>query len=74
MHRAVFLGRAWKKENGSTSLWFPSAGSAVGTATTSPAVKTTQTTGAFEVETLLDADQKVKHINRHCSHSHIRSC
>lgn len=38
------------------------------------AVKTTQPTGAFEVETLLAVDQKVKCINKHYSHSHFESC
>lgn len=73
MHCGVFLGCAWKKENGSASLWFPSAVLAVGTATTRSAVKTAQTTGTFEVETLLAVDQKVKCINKHYLRSHFKS-
>lgn len=71
MHCAVFLGCAWKKENGSTSLWFPSTVLAVGMAATRSAVKTTQMTEAFEVETLLAIDQKVKCINKHYSRSQL---
>lgn len=74
MHCAVFLVCAWKKENGSASLWFPSTALALGKQTTHSAAKTAQTTEGSEAETLLAVGQKVKRINKHSLRSHLKSC